>query len=196
MEFKDRIKILRKDKAISAAVLAETLGKKESTVRMWEAGKAKPDADTLIKISKMFGYSTDYLLGFCKIKKPENIEIYDSLGLTDEAIARIREFKGIKTVPLLERYQQEENPNDDRTLLDVLNIFLSCNGSKLFLSAMKIVSKREKTITMTDDEENDYMPDLTLYYSVKGVLDYTVRNLEEEMDEKTLDFLYGPFEEI
>ena len=63
MEFKDRIKELRQEKALSVGAFAEKLGKSESAIRMWETGKAKPDADTLITLSEYFNCSTDFLLG-------------------------------------------------------------------------------------------------------------------------------------
>ena len=63
MELKDRIKALRRETGISAPALAEKLGKAESTVRTWETGRAKPDADTLIVLAGVFDCSTDYLLG-------------------------------------------------------------------------------------------------------------------------------------
>lgn len=69
MEFKDNIKKLRAELNISAAELAVKTGKGESAIRMWESGRSKPDADTLIGLSKMFGYSTDYLLGLMPLKK-------------------------------------------------------------------------------------------------------------------------------
>ena len=60
---KSRIKELRRIKGISAPALAEKLGKAESTVRTWETGRAKPDADTLINLAEIFECSVDYLLG-------------------------------------------------------------------------------------------------------------------------------------
>lgn len=69
MEFKDRIKQLRIEKNMTAAELAVKTGKGESAIRMWEAGKSTPDRNTLIKLSKMFDYTTDYFLGLTDLKK-------------------------------------------------------------------------------------------------------------------------------
>jgi len=63
MEFKDRIKSLRAEEGLSALELAKKLGKSESAIRMWESGKAKPDADTLVELSRLFNCTTDYMLG-------------------------------------------------------------------------------------------------------------------------------------
>ena len=76
MEFKNRIKELRQNYELSAFALAERLGKSESTIRMWESGKNKPDADTLITLSKMFGCTVDYLMGISEFKSEKEAAIY------------------------------------------------------------------------------------------------------------------------
>lgn len=58
-----RLKELRERKGISQARLADELGIRQSTVGMWESGKNKPHPDMLVKLSKYFGVSVDYLLG-------------------------------------------------------------------------------------------------------------------------------------
>lgn len=63
MELKDRLKRLRTQSKISLAELASLFSKSESAIRMWEIGRSKPDADTLIKLAKYFGCTADYLLG-------------------------------------------------------------------------------------------------------------------------------------
>lgn len=76
MEFKNRIRDLRSAEGVSATKLASVLEKSESAVRMWEVGKSKPDADTLIKLARIFNCSTDYLLGlndFRNLKEREEL---------------------------------------------------------------------------------------------------------------------------
>ena len=79
MEFKDRIKDLRNMNDMSATKLASLLEKSESAIRMWEVGKAKPDADTLIKLSEIFDCSTDYLLGLSVSKSQEERQEFESI---------------------------------------------------------------------------------------------------------------------
>ena len=71
MKFKDRIKNLRFEKNMTQAQLASFAGKGEGAVRAWESGKAKPDVDTLIKLSEYFNCTTDYLLGLSEFKNSE-----------------------------------------------------------------------------------------------------------------------------
>lgn len=92
MEFKDRLRELRIEKKCSVRSLAESLEKSESAIRMWETGKAKPDADTLIKLSDFFEVSTDYMLGISGVKTLDtDMQALCSMtGLSEKAIANIQ----------------------------------------------------------------------------------------------------------
>lgn len=63
MEFKDRIRELRIQRKLTLSQLAAAMNKSEGAIRSWETGRAKPDADSLVKLSSFFGCTTDYLLG-------------------------------------------------------------------------------------------------------------------------------------
>ena len=71
MNLRDRLRTLREEKGLSAAQLAGAFDKSEGAIRMWETGRSKPDADTLIKLSQYFECSTDYLLGLNDIRNNE-----------------------------------------------------------------------------------------------------------------------------
>lgn len=80
MEFKDRIKEVRKREHITAAKLAEMLDRSAAAIRMWEAGKATPDANMLIEIARLFHVTTDYLLGLEEESSPaEDIDLSEDL---------------------------------------------------------------------------------------------------------------------
>ena len=74
MEFKDRIKAIRNERGLTQTQLASQLGKGESAIRMWEIGRSKPDADTLIKLADYFGCTTDYLLGLSEYRNLEELD--------------------------------------------------------------------------------------------------------------------------
>lgn len=57
-----RIAEERKNKDLSQAQLAEMLGVSQQTISKYENGSREPDNATLLKLSKMFDVSTDYLL--------------------------------------------------------------------------------------------------------------------------------------
>lgn len=58
----DKIILLRKKMGWSQEQLAEQLDISRQSVSKWESGASIPDLDKIIKISKLFGVSTDYLL--------------------------------------------------------------------------------------------------------------------------------------
>ncbi len=62
-KFKYILKELRKEKKLSQAEFAKEFNIGQTTVSGWETGYREPDLDTLIKLSKYFGVTTDYLLG-------------------------------------------------------------------------------------------------------------------------------------
>jgi len=58
----DKIIRLRKQNGWSQEELAAQLGVSRQSVSKWESGNAIPDLDKILKMSKIFGVSTDYLL--------------------------------------------------------------------------------------------------------------------------------------
>jgi transcriptional regulator with XRE-family HTH domain len=60
----ERLKSLREAKNLTQKDLAQVLGlNSKSTITNYEQNDREPDYETLIKIAKYFGVSTDYLLG-------------------------------------------------------------------------------------------------------------------------------------
>ena len=57
------IRELRKEKKMTQGQLASLLFLSQDTISLWELGKSFPDIPSLIKLSKIFNVSTDYLLG-------------------------------------------------------------------------------------------------------------------------------------
>ena len=58
----DKIIALRKKSGWSQEQLAEQLDISRQSVSKWESGMSIPDLDKIIKMSNIFGVSTDYLL--------------------------------------------------------------------------------------------------------------------------------------
>lgn len=64
----EKIKQLRKENDITQEELAKNIGVSTSMVGMYETNSRKPSYDVLVKISKYFKVSTDYLLGKIQYK--------------------------------------------------------------------------------------------------------------------------------
>ena len=62
MILSEKIIILRKKLGLSQEELAEQLGVSRQSVSKWELGAAIPDLDKVLRLSQLFGVSTDYLL--------------------------------------------------------------------------------------------------------------------------------------
>ena len=58
----DKIIDLRKKNGWSQEELASQLGVSRQSVSKWESGQSIPDLDRILKMSTIFGVSTDYLL--------------------------------------------------------------------------------------------------------------------------------------
>lgn len=62
-EFKDIIKELRSRSGLSGEELGDRIGVDKSSISKYESGASKPNYDTIFKMAKFFGVSTDYLFG-------------------------------------------------------------------------------------------------------------------------------------
>ena len=61
--FAERILELRKEKNISQATLAKSIGVSYAVVCYWETDRSEPTAPNIVKLAEFFGVSCDYLLG-------------------------------------------------------------------------------------------------------------------------------------
>ena len=62
MSLAERITELRKSRGWSQEELAEQLGVSRQSVSKWESESATPDIEKIVKLSEIFGVSTDYLI--------------------------------------------------------------------------------------------------------------------------------------
>ncbi len=63
MNFKDRLKELRKHKGLSQVALAEELGVSKSIIGAYETGDRNPSYEALEELADYFNVSIDYLIG-------------------------------------------------------------------------------------------------------------------------------------
>lgn len=62
MKFDEKLVKLRKAKTLSQEELADKLGVSRQAISRWELGSTYPDVPNLLKISKLFDVSADYLI--------------------------------------------------------------------------------------------------------------------------------------
>ncbi len=62
MTLGEKLQFLRKQKGISQEKLAEQLSVSRQAISKWETGDSLPDTENILKLSRLFAVSTDYLL--------------------------------------------------------------------------------------------------------------------------------------
>lgn len=93
--FNTRLKELRTSNGDTQASLAEKMGVSSRTIASYEQGINEPSIDTLKNLAKYFGVTVDYLIGRSDGRILEDQEIYERLGLDDEAIFRLEQFNNL-----------------------------------------------------------------------------------------------------
>ncbi len=81
-----RIRELRTARKLNQVELAKLLGVSKQSVSNWENDNIQPSIEMLIKIAKLFGVSTDYLLGL------EDVDSIDVTDLPAGFIAHVRQL--------------------------------------------------------------------------------------------------------
>ena len=74
MEFKDRLKMLRKERRLTQVKLGEMLNYGYTAIANYESGRNQPSIPDLKKIASIFNVSMDYLLGVNDIRHPYVID--------------------------------------------------------------------------------------------------------------------------
>ncbi|MBS4960025.1 MAG: helix-turn-helix transcriptional regulator [Clostridiales bacterium] len=72
MEFKDRLRSLRKERKLTQGVLAQELNYGYTAISNYESGRNEPSITDLKKIARFFDVSLDYLLCINDIRNPYN----------------------------------------------------------------------------------------------------------------------------
>lgn len=62
MELKDRLILLRKEKRMTQAELAEALNISRQAISRWETGIATPNSENFIELSKIYGVPVDLII--------------------------------------------------------------------------------------------------------------------------------------
>ena len=94
VDFGEKIKHLRQGMGLTQVQISERLHISKAMVSSYETGIRLPSYDILIKFAKFFGVTTDYLLGFNRVKSVDVTGLSDSQ--VDVIIKMIFELKEAK----------------------------------------------------------------------------------------------------
>ncbi len=97
VDFGKTLKTLRQNAGLTQKQLAERLWLSKATVSYYEQSVRYPSPEVLIKLSKVFHVSTDYLLGI-----EDKKQVLDVTDLTDEDIRLLED-----TIVLLRRKNKD-----------------------------------------------------------------------------------------
>lgn len=86
VEFGAKLKRLRQERNLTQKQLGDLIGVGNSIIYFYEVGDRIPSPDVIIKLSRVFHVSSDYLLG---IEKTESVDV---TGLDEHDIGLIREL--------------------------------------------------------------------------------------------------------
>lgn len=73
MEFRERLKWLKREYCLNQKDIAGIVSLSQQTVSIWERGETLPDASTLIELSRYFKVSVDWLLGMTDDPTPRAV---------------------------------------------------------------------------------------------------------------------------
>ena len=97
MIFADKLIMLRKKAGWSQEELAEQMNVTRQSVSKWEGAQSVPDLEKMIRLSELFGVSTDYLLKD-EIEEAEHINSsYDTLSLKRVSMEEANAFLSVKS---------------------------------------------------------------------------------------------------
>ena len=97
----NRLKELRKEKALTQADLAELLEVTKLTISNWENGVSSIKSDRLKKLCEIFDVDAPYLLGYNNVKNETDIKA----SVLDEALEKLRAINNMLSV------ENDEGPN-------------------------------------------------------------------------------------
>lgn len=88
----ERLKEVRKDHGDGQKELAEKIGATLAMVRCWEQEKSAPSHEHLVSICKLYGVSSDYLLGISNLD-PVYEQRRRISRLTPAELAELKEYE-------------------------------------------------------------------------------------------------------
>lgn len=157
--FPDRLRTLMRENGVTQQELANSIDKSRPVVGSYANGIANPDLDTLVKIARYFGVSTDYLLGESEYTKPDMAEItVEDIGLSETAVAVLQQYRQLGTSKVIETINAllENDPFDEQNILRCISAYLffekDIERDYRIINGGLII---EKNVCADEDSEND-----------------------------------------
>lgn len=92
VEFGKRLRELRAERNMTQKQVAERIGGTASIVSAYENGIRQPSYEALIRLARLYGVSTDYLLGVSGKRVGDSCYLVSLDGLTPSRIALVSQL--------------------------------------------------------------------------------------------------------
>jgi len=91
--FAEKLSKLMDERGVSQAQVGEAIGAQRQTVSLYKLGQSKPDIESLAKIARFFGVTSDYLIGLSDENVPDlDVRaIVEKTGLSVPAVKVLQE---------------------------------------------------------------------------------------------------------
>ena len=99
MTFGEKLQKLRRESGLSQEKLAEQLNVSRQAVSRWELGTAAPDVDTIVRLSKFFQVSIEYLI-LEECQDPSGSRTAPPPSTPEEKAEAEKKHKGVRQLPL------------------------------------------------------------------------------------------------
>ncbi len=149
-EFGKRIMTLRESSGKSQEEICSNLGVTQQTLSRYEKGQRQASLDFVVRASRFFNVSADYLLGLSDVSSVnEDIKTACKVtGLSEQAIKQLQYSNLLTTIEIApnmyEKFKQ----------IDALNYLLEQEYSDLFLSELSATFKTCSPLILTNDINN------------------------------------------
>ena len=172
----NKIKHLRKDKAISQETLASHLGVSFQAVSKWETGASMPDLTLIPAIASFFGVSTDELFDFNVYEIEQEVrricdEAYTHRRVGDLAQAEMILREGLKRFPGNEvlmnnlLYVLDEETQGEEMAMLCKQLATTSHDDEIKYDAIRILAEHYKACGQTDLIKPTLDPIPEIYFS-------------------------------
>ena len=156
LPFPTRFRELLAERDINQQEIADFVGVKRQTIAQWKDGKTVPDIYNFQKLIEFFKLPYEYLLGETDSRAKENIDMANTLGLSDEAISTLKNWRQESTERIKGRGIE---------CSDIMTYFLS---NEDFISLVEYVKKSiDEEISDLDYEKNKLRHEIDMYWKLK-----------------------------
>lgn len=123
----ERIAALRKEHSMTQPMLADRMNVSQSTITSWENDRRGIGAEDLLKLSKLFDVSTDYLLGNSDKRHYYDLTAKDTQDIAEQAQQII---DGMDTGASVNFYGEPMTEEQKQSMRDILEMGLRINKEK------------------------------------------------------------------